>query len=95
MQPLKSRETLKFMNVIGPFGKKNLRIFCFQKPLWLDNRLPTARIRVVALSSKMKWKPFLPSPPFFTELNAFTERDILKQLCNVICFPKKSEYYNF
>ena len=34
---LTSQETaLKFMNVIGPFAK-NLRIFCFQKMLWLDD----------------------------------------------------------
>ena len=27
----------KFMTAIGLFAKKNLRIFCFQKPLYLDN----------------------------------------------------------
>ena len=40
-------KALKFMNVIGPFAK-NLRIFCFQKKLWLDN-LPSAPVRAVAL----------------------------------------------
>ena len=31
---LTSQETaLKFINVIGPFVKKNYRIFCFEKPL--------------------------------------------------------------
>ena len=46
---LTSRETaLKFMNIIGPFAK-NLRIFCFQKTLWLDNLLPSVQIRVIAL----------------------------------------------
>ena len=45
---LTSRETaLKFMNIIGPFAKC-FRIFCFQKP-WLDNVLPSAPARVVAL----------------------------------------------
>ena len=29
--------------------QKNLRIFCFQKLLWLDNLLPSALVRVVAL----------------------------------------------
>ena len=36
----------KFMTFIGPFAKKkNLRIFCFQKPLKLDNLLPSAPVR--------------------------------------------------
>ena len=34
--------------------QKTLRIFCFQKTLWLDNLLPGAPVRVVAL--KYFWK---------------------------------------
>ena len=47
---LTSQETaLIFMNVIGPFAKKKLRIFSFQKTLWLDNLLPSIPVWVSAL----------------------------------------------
>ena len=46
---LTSQETaVKFMNVFGPFAKI-LRIFCFQKLLWLDNLLPSGLVQVVTL----------------------------------------------
>ena len=49
---LTSQETaLKFMNVIGPFAKKNLRIFCFQKTGcdWtiLSSKCPDLRVCTV------------------------------------------------
>ena len=37
------------LNFIGPFAKKILRIFCFQKSLWVDNLSPSAPVRVVGL----------------------------------------------
>ena len=59
MQPLKtlkpfwhyltSHETaFKFMNIIGPLAKY-LRIFYFQKRLWLDNPFPRVPVWVYAL----------------------------------------------
>ena len=45
--PLRKRPSNSWMLLV--FCKKNLRILNFQKPLWWDNLLPTATIRVVAL----------------------------------------------
>ena len=46
---LTSQETaFKFMNFMGPFAK-NLRIFCFQKMLWLDDVLPSVPVWVSVL----------------------------------------------
>ena len=41
---------LKFVKVIGPRLQENLRIFSFQKLLWLDSLFPSAPVRVVLVA---------------------------------------------
>ena len=44
----KTATIVEYFDVIGLYAKK-LRIFCFQKTLWLDNLLPNALVQVSVL----------------------------------------------
>ena len=46
-RPLKKEHSNSWMLLV--YLQKNLRIFCFQKTLWLDNLLPSDLFREVAL----------------------------------------------